>query len=236
MKIDVRQFAGPQAGSAKYDVLTALAMIGFARGGGMQISVLRLISIITARYNWRNDELCMCQRDMARMWNVTERTAKREVKVWIDERLMIRKRVGVRGRAGAYRIDLVEIRSQTASLWPRLGPDYVERMALTSEIVPRTIPVKDIPQPEEIDGPNAWRAVSRRLRQVDPAVHAAWIAALRMVGDDGRTLTLKAPSRYSAHYIETHLPRLLAEAVEAEIGPGRRVVIESPAYGGGLRQ
>jgi len=42
--------------------------------------MLRLISVVTARYNWRNDELSIGQRDMARLWAVNERTVKREMK------------------------------------------------------------------------------------------------------------------------------------------------------------
>lgn len=230
MKIDPRHFTGQQAGSAKYDVLTALSLIGFNRGGGTAISILRLIGLVTARYNWRLDELCVCQRDMARIWNVTERTAKREVKAWVDERLMIRTRVGVRGRAGAYRLDMVEIRAQAAALWPRIGPDYVERMAPAEAIAPEVMPSAEPPVEAEgrAEGPAArgtWRAVSRRIRAVDPAVHAAWIAPLRPIDDDGHILRLSAPTRFGAHYVETHFDHLLAEAVQAEMGPGRRVVI-----------
>lgn len=225
MKIDIRQFTGPQAGSAKYDVLTALSLIGFAGGGGRAISILRLIGLVTARYNWRQDELCVCQRDMARMWGVTERTAKREVRAWIEARLMIRTRTGVRGRAGAYRLDMVEIRAQAAPLWPRVGPDYVERMAPAEEVPVSAAPAAELAEAQPARG--TWRAVLRRIRLADPAVHSAWIAPLVPAGDDGRVLRLRAPTRYGAHYVQTHLTRLLAEAVEAEMGPGRRVLVEA---------
>lgn len=226
MKIDVRQFAGPQAASAKYDVLTALSMIAFARGGAAHISVLRMIGLVTARYNWRLDELCVCQRDMARMWGVTERTAKREVKAWVDGRLMIRTRVGVRGRAGAYRLDLVEIREQAAPLWSRVGPDYVERMAPVEAVDTQNEAHPDIPERSDVPAlPGTWAAASRRLRVVDHAVHAAWIEPLNLSGDDGTTIRLTAPSRFAAHYLQTHLMRRISEAVEAEIGPGRRIEV-----------
>lgn len=227
MKMDIRQFAGPQAGSAKYDVLTALSLIGFDRGGAAQVSVLRLISLITARYNWRQDALCVCQRDMSRIWGVTERTAKREVKAWIDGRLMIRTRAGVRGRAGAYRLDLIEIRHQAAPLWARIGPDYVERMAPSTELIVAE-QTEDAPEPDGVEvAPGTWSAAARRLRRTDPVKHAAWFAGLRPSNEDAKTIVLIAPTRFEAHYIETHLMRLLADAVEAEIGPGRRVILRA---------
>ncbi|TFL17176.1 DnaA N-terminal domain-containing protein [Jannaschia formosa] len=227
MKIDVRHFAGPHAPEAKYDVLTALSLIAFARGGGMQVSVLRLIGLITARYNWRADELCVCQRDMARIWGVTERTAKREVRAWVEARLMVRKRVGVRGRAGAYRLDLIEIRAQAAELWPRIGPDYVERMAPRGE-VPEPVAPAQAPEPVEPAPRGTWRAATGRLRRADAGMHAAWIAPLRLEADEGGVLTLRAPTRFIGHYVETRLMRPLAEAVEAEMGPRRRIIVAGP--------
>lgn len=228
MKIDIRQFAGPQASSDKYDVLTALSLIAFERGGGLQVSVLRLIAIITARYNWRMDELCVCQRDMARMWGVTERTAKREVRAWIEARLMIRTRVGVRGRAGAYRLDMIEIREQALPLWARVGPDYVERMAPSLPVASTktTLPEEDTAKlAGEANARGDWRAASRRMKLADPAGHAAWIAPLQTGLPTPGELTLTAPTRFAAHYIRTHLMRALSEAVEAEIGAGTRISI-----------
>ena len=228
MKIDMRRFVGPHAAEAKYDVLTALSLIAFEAGGAMQVSVLRLIGLITARYDWRADQLCVPQRDMARMWGVTERTAKREVRAWVSARLMIRTRVGVRGRAGAYRLDLVEIRARAASLWARIGPDYVARMT------PAPVAAEPVPQPppeapEAVPAQGSWAAVGRRLRLADAAAHRAWFAGLRPESDDGRLLELSAPTRFAASYVETHFGRALHEAVEAEMGPRRRILVRGRA-------
>ncbi|SFJ82980.1 DnaA N-terminal domain-containing protein [Jannaschia pohangensis] len=220
------QFNGPQAGSAKYDVLTALALIGMQGGGALQVSALRLIAVITARYNWRQDEFCVCQRDMARMWGVTERTVKREVRAWQAARLVVCKRLGARGRAGAYRLDLVEIWQKAAEFWPLVGPDHAERLTpvpVVSE--PSTVSDTGKTADNEPVARGTWLAASRRLRLVDPAQHAAWIAGLQMTSDDGSHVVLSAPSRFAAHYVQTHLMTPLAEAVEAEIGRGRRITI-----------
>ena len=42
--------------------------------------MLRLIALITARYNWQRDELSVGQSEMARIWGVHDRTVKREVR------------------------------------------------------------------------------------------------------------------------------------------------------------
>ena len=78
--MDAKRFTGPQAGSQKYDLLTALAVAGLCGSPGFQTSMLRLIALVTARYNWARDELTVGQREMARMWSVDERTVKRELK------------------------------------------------------------------------------------------------------------------------------------------------------------
>jgi hypothetical protein len=73
-----------------------------------------------------------------------------------------------------------------------------------------------------------WHAAARRLRLVDPAMHGAWIVPLRPERDEDGVLTLRAPTRFAAHYVETRLMRPLAEAVEAEMGPRRRIVVAGP--------
>lgn len=227
MLTDAKRLTGPQASSAKYDVLTALSMIGLHRGGSAQATVLRLIAVVTARYNWRLDELSICQRDMARMWGVSERTAKRDVKAWITERWVTQKRAGVRGRAGAYKLDLVEINRQVAPLWELVGPDFVERMAAPPPAEENVIRPQFgvIPAaPVEVER-GTWPAVVDRIRASDPAIHGAWIAPLRVVEEAADRITLRAPSRFAASYIQTHVMGVLSDAVAAEMGQGVRVSV-----------
>ncbi len=235
MKIDRTRLTGPQSGVAKYDLLTALSLLGLHGEPRTQISALRLIALVTARYNWRIDELCVCQRDMARMWGVTERTVKREVKAWIEARWLNCVRQGVRSRAGAYRLDLVEIHHRAQGLWPLVGTDFVDRMAAGHESPAVAVPQLEAVLADEVVLRGTWRAASRRLRLVDPAGHAAWFAPLRLLSDEGGTVTLAAPTRFVAHYIETRLRPVLAEAVAVEMGPERRIVlcVEPEAGGAG---
>lgn len=132
--LDVKRMSGPKAGSMKYDLLTALSVTGLAGSLTLQASMTRLIALVTARYNWRLDEVSVGQRDLAKMWSVKERTVKREMKRLTDSKVLIQLRAGVRGRVGAYRLNYTEIWKQSEPLWKNVGPDFAERMA---EFTPR---------------------------------------------------------------------------------------------------
>ncbi len=96
--MEPKRLTGPEAGSLKYDILTALTLLGLHGTATEQTSMMRLIALITARYNWRANELTVGQRDIARMWAVNERTVKREMKRLTDAQILVCKRSGVRGR------------------------------------------------------------------------------------------------------------------------------------------
>jgi hypothetical protein len=70
---------GRNAAAHKYDILTAIGTYALSKGKHEQRLVLRLITLITARYNWGRDELAVGQREIARLWSVDERTVKREM-------------------------------------------------------------------------------------------------------------------------------------------------------------
>ena len=65
---------GPKAGSLKYDLLTALSVAGLHGSPTEQTSLMRLNALITARYNWRLEEVSVGQVELARLWSVNERT------------------------------------------------------------------------------------------------------------------------------------------------------------------
>ncbi|PZX17024.1 DnaA-like protein [Palleronia aestuarii] len=220
----IKPLTGPQAGARKYDLLTALSLLGLHGPRQMRISLLRLLSVVTARYNWKANELSIGQAEMARIWGVTERTAKREVRTWIAERLVIRSRAPSRGRVGAYRLDLSEIWHRSAQFWPLIGPDFTERMLAEHPVTAAENLQTPTPIPEE-KTTSPWGAVRDRLRRHDPAIYQHWIAPLDYVSDTGCCVTLRAPSRFMAHYVKTRLGPVLDAAIEAEIGPMRRVEI-----------
>ena len=70
---------GRDAAVRKYDALSALMAFALAGDPNRQRLVLRLMALITTRYNWQRNELAMGQREIARLWCVDERTVKRDM-------------------------------------------------------------------------------------------------------------------------------------------------------------
>ena len=233
--MDAKRLTGVNASSLKYDLLTALSVAGLHQEGRHQISLSRLTLLITARYNWRLDEFCVGQRDLARMWNVTERTVKREIKYWLETRLVICKRRGVRGRVGAYRLNYPEIYRQSQPYWAAVGPDFEERMAETHPVQQSKVVAVDFrgaapstdtetdTTPRQTSA--TWRAACQRMRDLHPAHYHNWIAALSFVSDDGTKITLRAASQFNCHYVRTNLLPIIHEAVEATLGPRSRITV-----------
>lgn len=226
--MDPNRLTGIGAGAEKYDVLTALSVAGLNGTPTLQTSMMRLIALVTARYNWRIDEVCVGQRDMARMWSVNERTVKREIKRLTEAGVLICTRAGVRGRVGAFRLNYRRIAEMSAPCWSRVGPDFEARM---SERHPaRDVTVVQLSayiQPDEPPGSSAktpWARIMGRLSKEHPSAFGSWFSRLSYLGNDHETLTLKAPSTFIQRYVETHLMDVLAASVEQEFGPISRIV------------
>lgn len=228
ISMEPKRLTGPGAGSLKYDVLTALCVSGLHGTTPEQVSMTRLCSLITARYNWKLDHFCVGQPEMARMWHVTERTVKREIKRWCDERLLICVRKGVRGRVGAYRLNMPKVFELSRGVWTSVGSDFAERMAemdpARASSVVKVDFVKAAQDLAAVDDGTSWYAVSERLKALYPEKHRNWFAPLRFVADEGGRYTLAARSGFVVRYLETHFSTVMAEAIRAEVGPGRRIV------------
>lgn len=229
------RLSGPGTGSDKYDLLTALSVVALAQGGQMQVSLLRLMVLVTARYNWAQDELSLGQREMAQMWSVDERTAKREVKRLLDLGLLSLLHKGVKGRVARYRLSYAEICRLTADHWARVGSDYQTRMA-ERHLTPTPAP----PSPETVvrvdfaarhkasPGPLAedpWGRVQQRLERADPVRHAAWFAPLGLASVTEDLVVLQAPSGFAATYVTTHFIAVLEAACRAEFGAEIRCLV-----------
>lgn len=217
--VSASRVSGPGASAIKYDILTALLVMA-ARGEAVEARLaLRLSLLITARYSWRLGTFAVGQREMARMWGVTERTAKREVAAlramgWIEIAVP-----AARGRVAQYRIAMETVLRGTMPHWEAVGPDFAARMAGapdtagqgTGNVVPLR---RDLPSPPPEDG-TSWPAAAERLRAQDPAVYGAWFAGLVPVEAEAGVLTLAAPSRFVADYVRSHFQGRILAAVLA---------------------
>lgn len=211
--MQARKVTGPDAGSRKYDILTALGCFALGAAPGLQRLVLRFLTLVTARYNWREGVLHVGQREIARLWSVDERTVKREMAKlralgWITVESPAR-----RGRVASYALDLAAIRAATRAAWPRVGPDFDERMRGEARS-PTGATVVPFPRPAdaaETDGDarpetasGGWADVRTLLQAEEPAIYVAWFEALRCGDGAGEGVTLVAPSSFHASYVRTH--------------------------------
>jgi len=225
---------GPGASAVKYDILTAL-LVTAARGESVEARLaLRLSLLITARYSWRQGTFSVGTREMAQMWGVTERTAKRDVAAlrgmgWIAVAVP-----AARGRVAQYRIELERVLRGTMPHWSAVGPDFVARMSGAAEtagqgasnVVPLRREVGVLPP----DDGTGWSATAARLREQDPAIYSAWFAGLVPVEAEAGVLTLAAPSRFVADYVRSHFKTRILAAIVVEDRSVRDVVITSTGF------
>ena len=96
------------------------------------------------------------------------------------------------------------------------------------EVTPKVVslPVKGpVPAPE-LSGGTEWALAQALLHAEDPASYAAWMSALERAERAGGRLTLRAPSRFHAAYVQTHLERRVLAAlkeVDADVAEVRVV-------------
>lgn len=218
---------GRQASAVKYDILTALLALGQHDGGAGGRLANRLALLITARFNWQSGTMAVGQREIARLWNVTERTAKREMAAMKARGWVRVQRAAARGRVTVHALDLERVLSDTVHVWPAVGPDFEARMNPEPEPLPESnvVPFGRAGQAPADDG-TLWSAASARLWKRDPSVHAAWFARLVEAGRAGGRLTLAAPSAFVASYVATNFAQQLLAAVseiDAQVGEVRVV-------------
>ena len=208
---------GRGASARKYDILSAMMAFALGEDKTTQRQVMRLMCLVTTRYNWQRDELCMGQREIARLWSVDERTVKREMAKLRSKGWLILKRQGARGRVSIYGIDLSRIMTDTREAWPRIGEDYIMRVGQGGEPPPPStvVPLRPVAAPAQ-DG-TLWAGVKAQLHGSDPSTFANWFDALTQVSlEDGR-LTLTAPTRFHARFVTAnHYMRLLAACKMAD--------------------
>lgn len=224
---------GRAASVRKYDILSALTAHALATDAASQRLVLRLIALITARYNWQRDELTTGQKEIARLWSVDERTVKRDMARLRALGWIVVKRQGARGRVSVLGLDLGRIMADTRWAWPHVGEDFVQRMS--GDAAPDKGPDAGagnvVPFRRADDGPQAeglWGRVCETLRAEDAATFDAWFRPLVESGASEGVLSLTAPSRFHATYLRTHLAGRLQAAVRRADPSLASVRIDAP--------
>lgn len=223
---------GPRAAALKYDILTALLSLSMHDKGVDGRLAQRLALLITARLSWRTETFCVGIREIARLWCVTERTAKRDLALMRARHWIVVQRAATRGRVTEHRVNIADVLVATRMCWPAVGPDYVERMGQGGQAAPPDQTVVPFPtsqmQPPAPDG-TLWGQAARLIHDSDPALFAAWFGQLHEVESGAGRLVLAAPSRFIGNYVETHLMgKLLAAVTQVDAGlRDIRVISES---------
>ncbi len=224
--VDRNRIAGPGSAALKYDILTALLALA-AQGDAVEARLaLRLSLLITARYNWRSGTFAVGLRELACMWGVTERTAKREMAAMRSRAWIAVAIPAARGRVTTYRIELESVLRTTMPFWESVGPDFVARMVNAPDPEPavNVVPLHgaSLPLPEQ-DG-TGWAEAARKLRAQDPAIYGAWLASLLALECESGVLTLVAPTKFQADYVSTHHKTRILAALSG-LGCGIRDVV-----------
>ena len=215
---------GRGAASRKYDILTALGSHALSLGKSEQRRVLRLMTLITARYNWAHDELSVGQRDIAKMWSCDERTVKREMAWFRAKGWLIVQTQGARGRVSKYGLGLNQIFVDTQNIWEAVGPDFQTRMSIEqtgadpepSNVVPLNS-TQSVAGPDISDG-SEWALAQAILHQENPAQYSAWFAALKRSDRIAGRVQLRAPTKFHAAYVLTHLIPTITRACQSVDG------------------
>ena len=164
---------GRNASAMKYDILSALGVAALAADKHRQKLMLRLMVLITTRYNWQTNELSMGRAEIARLWSVEERTVKRELGKFRTLGWMNVKRTGARGRVTVYELDLAQVLGETRSVWEGMGSDFRARME-ESQTVPevpvdsKVVPLHRTPLPASAGQGDLWSQVLETLHARSP--------------------------------------------------------------------
>lgn len=212
------RITGPGASSLKYDILTALLVAAAHADAATGRLAIRLSLLITARFNWRQGTFAVGQREIARMWGVSERTAKREI-AELRARSWIRIDVpAARGRVAAYTVEFDQLMRVTEPYWTAVGPDFVARLSKTPEQPASNVIPLHASADQPIDDGTFWSKACRVLHKENPAIYQAWIAPLTFVDTETGVLTLMAETRFAATYVDTNLSDRILRAIPLSEG------------------
>lgn len=205
---------GRDAATKKYDILSALLAYGLQQDKHRQRLIMRLMALITTRYNWQRDELSMGQAEIARLWAVDTRTVKREMAKLRSLGWLVEKRGAARGRVAVHGIALDQIMVDTKPAWEAIGPDFIARVAPQTVLEGQggnVVPLRPVSAP--VGDGSLWAEAQAVFHAQDEAAYAAWVEKLTVVDLSEGVLHLMAPSRFHARYVTTNLLERLGVVV-----------------------
>lgn len=206
----MRKPTGLGAAVRKYDLLTAMGTLALNSAKAEQRQLLRLMVLVTARYNWASDILSIGQAEIAKLWSVDERTVKRTMSVYRAKGWLWLKRPAARGRVSQYGLGIDQLFQDSQPLWAVIGSDFEARLAPAASetnVLPFPVPAGTVPP----QGQGLWAKMQRQLVDEEPALYHAWLAGLEPHQEGAGRLVLASPRRFQLAYLRTHLTNRLLQ-------------------------
>jgi len=244
---------GPGAGARKYDLLTWIAVAGLHDRALSPVLALRLIALVTARYNWALDMASVGHEELARLWGVSRRTVIRDIEKLRAAGLIAVARPARRGRVAAYRLDQAAFAALAAPLGGALAPDLAARIAVAGqgpEAAADGAPDGAAKAAGQGAAPNVvalfpgaaacadpdhalWRRILAEMAGfAAPVALERWLAPLVCEGLRDGVMALRAPSPFHASYVNRTYGERLGR-IAAALGPLKlRIRGQAPSRSG----
>uniref|UniRef100_UPI003562E453 DnaA N-terminal domain-containing protein n=2 Tax=Puniceibacterium confluentis TaxID=1958944 RepID=UPI003562E453 len=142
-------------------------------------------------------------------------------------------RPGARGRITAYGLRIDRVLEDTRPAWANVGEDFQARMGMSLGEAPQQGAVVAFPgrtpsAPPDLSRGDVWSLAQGLLYAEDTQSYGAWLGALSVHRQTGDRLLLMAPSRFHAHYVQTHLLDRVTRAVRSVESGVDRVALLYP--------
>lgn len=174
---------------------------------------LRLMTLVAARYDWDADHLDCGLREIATLWQVDERTVKRELAKLRALGWISLKRPAARGRNAVHQLEASAILGIEEQ--PETAIETVEATMQDTPNAPiEAATIEEAPREASIEegaevipfrsGQAIWRCLMNEMAQAHPGLHDSWLVDLEARRDHDGTWVLGATSRFRAAYMTSH--------------------------------
>lgn len=184
---------------------------------------LRLMTLVAARYDWAADHLDCGLREIATLWQVDERTVKRELAKLRDLGWISLKRPAARGRNAVHQLEasaILDIETPEPAAIETVEDTTRDIGNTRNEVVSSEMEQLEssIEESAEVipfrSGQAIWRCLMNEMAQSHPGLHGSWLLELEARRDHDGTWVLGATSRFRAAYLTSHHLRLIRARLE----------------------
>lgn len=204
--------SGPNAAVAKYDVISALTCVALTGERSQQTIIMRLINLITCRYNWRKNELSIGSKEVGELTFTSQRTAKRTLKALTDLRFLIVRLQGRKGRVTKYGLGITAIFEAAALHAKPKCHQFSERITADSLGPSASVPPTDFKV--EAQACRKWNAICVDIADKSQSLYVSWFADMVGSVKDGQ-LTVACKSNFIQNYARTKLLANVYASAEA---------------------